>query len=762
MAVFTRQRLRLSQAGGRLPRLPAPGLRGSALLWQGAAAAGGFLLGAGQVYGGAAPFGLALVLGCPPGYIAAAAVGSIAGGLLFQPVQTGLLLAAATAAGAAARLATKGRLRPGVWAVCLTLAAAQAAQGLWGGSLIPAQYVQVLCTALLAAGFGIAFARLPLREPRGLCLALAVAAACLQRFSFGVCAPGLALCAAALLGCALSGTVEQTAVLCVALAAALTAADPGQCYAALALALGGLGAACFYPGERRRSLVVFALGCGLGALACPEPAALPPLAVGVALGMLTALAVPRRWLQAVFPPPAPPGQAQPLNGAARRLAGVADALSDIADTVNTVCSHGVPPKGETFDFVVEHIARTTCQSCTHRSRCWVRGYSTAMDGLYQLKPTLETSGKVEIEDLPGQLSVCIHPGDLCLAANHGYRLWRSRRQTRARAVLLRTALTEQYSALAGALAQLSAKLSQAGLPDPRRESKVTQFFAGLGLDALECSVTTDLTGRLNVTVTIARTRFTEGELDALTAEISRLCRRDLASPEISHCRTVTTLTFCEQPLFSAQFGAAGRPAKGQTVSGDALDQFCDGCGRAQMLLCDGMGTGRAAAVDGRMAAKLTGQLLRAGFAAESAARLVNVALGLKSADQESGATLDLLTVDLYTGRAGLFKAGAAPSFLVRGGTPYLLEGSSLPIGVVETLVGRSTGFSLDGGDWVVLVSDGALADGTEWLLQQLQLCARLHHSPTQAAETLADAAARRAGDRQDDITVAVLQLDRKS
>ena len=180
-----------------------------------------------------------------------------------------------------------------------------------------------------------------------------------------------------------------------------------------------------------------------------------------------------------------------------------------------------------------------------------------------------------------------------------------------------------------------------------------------------------------------------------------------------------------------------------------------------MLLCDGMGTGRPAAVDGRMAAKLTAQLLRAGFAAESAARLVNVALNLKSADRESGATLDLLTVDLYTGRAGLFKAGAAPSFVVRGGTPYALEGNSLPMGVVDTLVGRSTAFSLDSGDWVVLVSDGVLTDGSEWLLQQLQLCAKLDHTPDRAAETIADAAVRRAGDRQDDITVEVLQLTRK-
>ena len=141
------------------------------------------------------------------------------------------------------------------------------------------------------------------------------------------------------------------------------------------------------------------------------------------------------------------------------------------------------------------------------------------------------------------------------------------------------------------------------------------------------------------------------------------------------------LHFGERPVFRAEFGAAAHPAKGQTVSGDALEQFCDTSGRAQMLLCDGMGTGRPAAVDGQMAARLTSQLLRAGFAAESAARLVNVALGLKSAEQESGATLDLLTVDLYTGRAGLFKAGGGAQFPSCGaGCPICWRAPACPWG----------------------------------------------------------------------------------
>ena len=736
-----------------------PGARTAALLWQGAALAGGVLLGAGRVYGGAAPFGLALVIGCPPAYCLAAAVGTLAAGVVLQPALLGIKVGVAAVAAATVRRLIDGRPRAGALAGCLTLAAAQLVQILLLGGLVNfSQTAAVGCTALLAAGLGWAFASFPVREPRGVCLWLAVGAACLQRCAVGPLAPGLVLASAAGLCAAIGGTLEQTAVLSIALAAALTAAGPERAFAALAVAMGSLAASCLCPGERGRCAGVFAVGCTLGALAAPDAVSVVPLAVSAGVGVTAALALPGSVMRRIFPPPAPPVQAQGLSGAARKLSAVADTLSDIADTVNAVCQRQMPPKGESFDFVVEQVARTTCQSCTRRSRCWVRGYATAMDGLQHLKPVLESKGRVEVQDLPGQLSVCIHPADLCTAANHGYRLWRSRRQTRARASMLRTALTEQYSALAGALAQLAAKLGQAGLPDPRREAKLAQLFAELGLDALECSVTADLAGRLTASVTICRTHFTQEEISGLVEEVSRLCRRDMDLPEITHCRTVTMLTFGEKPLFTAEFGAAGHAAAGQSVSGDALDQFCDTSGRAQMLLCDGMGTGRAAAVDGQMAAKLTAQLLRAGFAAESAARLVNVALGLKGAEQEAGATLDLLTVDLYTGRAGLFKAGAAPSFLVRGGVPRMLDGASLPMGMLDSLVGRSTTFALDAGDWVVLVSDGALADGADWLMQQLQLCARLGHTPKQAAEAVADAAARRAGDKRDDITVAVLAV----
>ena len=81
---------------------------------------------------------------------------------------------------------------------------------------------------------------------------------------------------------------------------------------------------------------------------------------------------------------------------------------------------------------------------------------------------------------------------------------------------------------------------------PRREARTTQLFASLGLEPLECTVLTDLAGRVTAAVTLPRTSFTPGECRALAEEMGRICRRDFDPPEVTNCRTVTMLHFGER------------------------------------------------------------------------------------------------------------------------------------------------------------------------------------------------------------------------
>ena len=156
--------------------------------------------------------------------------------------------------------------------------------------------------------------------------------------------------------------------------------------------------------------------------------------------------------------------------------------------------------------------------------------------------------------------------------------------------------------------------------------------------------------------------------------------------------------------------------------------------------------------------ELLARLIEAGVSLDASLKLVNSALLVKSGD-ESLATIDITGVDLYTGKAEFYKAGAAPTFLRKSGKGGYVESSSLPVGILGGVNFEKNAVTLRDGDVIVMVSDGAVAGGYEWLVSDLE-----HYGgddPKELSEQLADEARRRRTDgHEDDITVIVLMLER--
>ena len=145
------------------------------------------------------------------------------------------------------------------------------------------------------------------------------------------------------------------------------------------------------------------------------------------------------------------------------------------------------------------------------------------------------------------------------------------------------------------------------------------------------------------------------------------------------------------------------------------------------------------------------RLLKAGLGFDCSLRIVNSAMLFKSTD-ESLATLDVACMDLFTGRTELLKAGAAPTLVRRSGRTGKASCSSLPAGILRDVGFDRAAIDLQPDDLLVLLSDGAVNDGTDWI------CAELEDFKDADAKTLAEtiaAAARRRRDdgHEDDITV---------
>ena len=229
----------------------------------------------------------------------------------------------------------------------------------------------------------------------------------------------------------------------------------------------------------------------------------------------------------------------------------------------------------------------------------------------------------------------------------------------------------------------------------------------------------------------------------------------LALPAIRDTEGGVELTFGEKPRFCFEIGSDQRPASDDGDCGDCCD--CVGLedGRNVIILSDGMGTGRRAAVDSAMATDLFASLICSGLSCEAALRTVNTALIAKSED-ESLATLDIASLDPYSGEISFFKAGAAPCFIKRAGRTAILELPSLPAGILSRIGFSTAGTELREGDTVVMISDGVAADGSEWILKLL----RSWRGDAQglAEELTAAALSRRKGKKSDDMTAICVRI----
>ena len=180
---------------------------------------------------------------------------------------------------------------------------------------------------------------------------------------------------------------------------------------------------------------------------------------------------------------------------------------------------------------------------------------------------------------------------------------------------------------------------------------------------------------------------------------------------------------------------------------DRCVQFAGIRNRYYIILCDGMGTGPEAVKEAKTALMHLQKLLTCGFPAEHALQSLNSLCALR--DRAGAVTVDLAEVELDTGKAVIYKWGAAPSYLLTATGAEKLGGVSVPPGLSVTQTRQEQcGFLMKRGQILLMVSDGV----EEGLV--LELCR------TQAGASTAELAQILLGtaERHEDATVVSVQL----
>lgn len=168
-----------------------------------------------------------------------------------------------------------------------------------------------------------------------------------------------------------------------------------------------------------------------------------------------------------------------------------------------------------------------------------------------------------------------------------------------------------------------------------------------------------------------------------------------------------TFYYVEEACFHVLTGVAVAVKETERISGDNYAFFETGAGNQTAVLSDGMGSGEKACADSTMVVELMQKFLEAGFQVETAIQMINSSL-VSGEENANMSTLDLCSIDLYSGECRFVKVGSASSYIKRQHLVDRISAGNLPMGIFQKPDMEIISRRLMDGDYVIMLSDGIL------------------------------------------------------
>ena len=431
-----------------------------------------------------------------------------------------------------------------------------------------------------------------------------------------------------------------------------------------------------------------------------------------------------------------------------RMEEMAGAFHTLSDSVKeTLSPQEVNPQDPSEIF--SRTADRVCLKCVLRGNCWQKEYEDTRGACNDATRPMLDRGRALATDFAGHFSSrCVRFPEFLGEVNRQLTAYLRRRQALRRTWETRQALCSQYERLDQFMARAATQLSVELTPDLPRQDRLNAFLGRMNLGP--GLVYYDQGGRLRAETPYAE----ELESKPVRRQLGELLGTPLQEGEVQGSR----LVFRQAEPFRASAAIAGAARTGEGVSGDTGNWFRREDGVLFLLLCDGMGSGYGAKEESAQGVRLLENFLRAGMDPEEAVETVSSTLALRG-DTGASTTMDLLSVDLYTGRCRMLKQGAAPTYIRRGDKIRVAGGTSLPAGLVTGEAARPDSHALRGeaGDWILLLTDGVLCGREDGWLQELLLGYRGTEPGELAGKVLA--ASQDLWEGEDDATVIALRLE---
>ena len=398
----------------------------------------------------------------------------------------------------------------------------------------------------------------------------------------------------------------------------------------------------------------------------------------------------------------------------------------------------------------EKLTGTLCKDCPRRARCEKAGVFYGMDKLIAVG---KAKGRVNLIDLPQDVaSNCTNSAGLMFALN---KLLAQYRRTLADVEAAREGrrlLAEQAHGVSEILKDIALEQSEE-FTFSGGERALSNAFAAAGLIATEIFLYGE-GSNFTANVTLAETVETKKVLSiagrALNVPLS-------LAEKIPLNAGMACYVLKRKANFDAAFGVASRPKDGQFASGDTHSVLKIDERRFLVALSDGMGSGDNAREVSDRTLSLFESFYKAKMPSDTVLTTVNRLISFSS--EERFACLDLAAVNLDTGCADIVKIGSPAAYLLSGEELRVLEGESLPIGMLDAVHPATLRVTMKENDFLLFTSDGITSayGSTSDFIAYLSALRPLNPQSL-AEDILSDALKRYGGSAEDDMTVVAVKL----
>ena len=413
--------------------------------------------------------------------------------------------------------------------------------------------------------------------------------------------------------------------------------------------------------------------------------------------------------------------------------------------------------------MIESLADRVCQSCEMNSKCWGRELHSTFSEFGELMLSCENKNVY----LPKKLDLkCVKRTTLLKSAEDLFSTYTVNEALKSRLIEGRKVIANQINnmsiTVSGILSDFNSNVNSCLEID----KVLRKTLAKNKIRYNNIYSYTDRKGRLKIKIKIDSYDGESYCRKYILPIISEFVRTPLSiaqdgctvDPETNECSIVMEET-CKYNVSSF---VAFNVKDGEKYSGDSYSFGKNKVGEYVTILSDGMGSGPEAGLESEAAIELIEKFNEGGFSEATTLNAVNSIMGMKFSEDEKFTTLDMNSIDLYTGEAQFIKVGASMSFIKRGSEIEVVDSTTLPFGIVDDIDIKPVKKKVKNGDIIVTISDGVIDIDKDnvgeytWIVNYLK---GEQVNPEILAREILEQAKRKSNGRVlDDMTVIVSKL----